>query len=318
MLPLKQLVPIDIAGWQVDEEFAVFPQGARAKEAVFCPANPSGDCLVPSKRYLFKRSKASYPDQFWGEIVAYRIGCILEFEVPPAFAAWNSATAICGALIEWFYDDGREVSVHAGDFLARVHDDFDRDRGTTHNMRDNMQLLRALSMRGAIQENSWRQWWVNALAFDALIGNTDRHQDNWTMLFSTSTKGTVNFGKARLSPLFDNGTSLGHERFTDKVRDWNQSQFENYVNKGTHQVRWSLDEPKLRGHFDLLARALNEWPDTKQYLITRISQITERDLENTINDLRRLDLPIPYCEDRHQFICKLLRIRLLKLKDLLL
>lgn len=42
-----------------------------------------------------------------------------------------------------------------------------------------------------------------------------------------------------------------------------------------------------------------------------------QNFENTIADLLRLDLPIPYCEDRHQFICKLLDIRLLKLKDLL-
>jgi hypothetical protein len=317
MQPLKQLVPIDIAGWQVDEEFAVFPQGARAKEAVFCPVNQSDTCLVQSKRYLFKRSKACYPDQFWGEVVAYRVGCVLGFDVPPAFAAWNSTTNISGALIEWFYDDGGEVSVHAGDFLTRVHADFDRDRGTTHNMRDNVQLLRALSMGGAIQENSWRQWWVNALAFDALIGNTDRHQDNWTILFSTSTKGAVNSGRARLSPLFDNGTSLGHERFTDRIRDWSQSQFENYVNKGTHQVKWSLDEPNLKGHFDLLERALQEWPETKQHLSTRISETTVQDFENTIDDLLRLELPVRYCEDRHQFICKLLHIRLLKLKDLL-
>gem|GEM_PF-4979553 len=42
-----------------------------------------------------------------------------------------------------------------------------------------------------------------------------------------------------------------------------------------------------------------------------------QDFENTIDDLLRLELPVRYCEDRHQFICKLLQIRLLKLKDLL-
>lgn len=310
----KQYAPIDIATWQIDEEFAVFPQGARAKEAVFCPADCRHDCLVRSKRYLFKRSKASYPDQFWGEVVAYRVSIVLGVSVPPAFAAWNSKTGISGALIEWFYDDGREVSLHAGDFLTRLHDGFDRDRGTTHNMRDNIQLLRALSKEGAIPENSWRQWWVDALAFDALIGNTDRHQDNWTILFRTSVGGATDFAKARLSPLFDNGTSLGHERFVDRICNWTESRFEIYVNKGKHQVKWSLDEPDLNGHFDLLQRALAEWPETRQFLSARLMSLTEQDFESAIYDLLYLDLPVPYCEERHQFICKLLKIRLRKLK----
>jgi len=79
----------------------------------------------------------------------------------------------------------------------------------------------------------------------------------------------------------------------------------------------SVDEPNLKGHFDLLERARQEWPDTKQHLSTRISETTVQDFENTIDDLLRLELPVRYCEDRHQFICKLLQIRLLKLKDLL-
>lgn len=52
----------DVADWESDAEFGVFPQGARAKEAVFAPNYPKEPVIVPGKRYLFKRSKRSYPD----------------------------------------------------------------------------------------------------------------------------------------------------------------------------------------------------------------------------------------------------------------
>lgn len=69
--PLIQAAVFDVADWEVDAEFGVFPQGARAKDAVFAPSPPPEFVITPGKRYLFKRSKRSYPDQFWGEVVAY-------------------------------------------------------------------------------------------------------------------------------------------------------------------------------------------------------------------------------------------------------
>jgi len=152
--PLKQTSLIDVATWEVDAEFGVYPQGARAKDAVFAPDVPTEACLVANKRYLFKRSKRSYPDQFWGEIVAYRIGCLLGVEVPPAFVSWNSSKGTCGALIEWFYVDGNESYTHAGDFLQKLQPDFDRERGSTHNLRQNEILLRALTRAKLLEQGN--------------------------------------------------------------------------------------------------------------------------------------------------------------------
>lgn len=228
--PLIQTAVFDVADWEVDAEFGVFPQGARAKDAVFAPNQPPESVITPGRRYLFKRSKKSYPDQFWGEVVAYRVGCLLGVQVPPAFAAWNSQTGHCAALIEWFYD-GSEAFVMAGDFLQKIQSDFDRNRGTQHNLLDNMRLLRMLAIPKVL-EPGWRQWWVDALLFDALIGNTDRHQDNWGLIFYRAGQET----RCRLAPLFDNGTSLGHERFTSHVGDWNDGNYGRYIANGTHHV----------------------------------------------------------------------------------
>lgn len=310
---LVQTGLIDVTAWDVDSIFAIFPQGARAKEAVFSPNSPDQACIVPNKRYLFKRSKRSYPDQYWGEIIAYRVGCAFGVEVPPAFAAYNSHSEICGALIEWFYVDGEEVSMLAGDFLTKIQPGFDRDRGTMHNLRDNTKLMRALSAQKFLTENAWKQWWVNALAFDALIGNTDRHQDNWGILFRSSGDQQA---VGRLSPLFDNGTSLGHERFTHIVRNWQESDFDRYITRGTHHVSWSLEEPRTKKHFDVLQLALTEWPETKSVLSAMVAGLSEDTLREALHDLPHLPLPVALSTERHQFVSKLLNKRLLLLQQI--
>jgi hypothetical protein len=94
------------------------------------------------------------------EVIAYRIGCLLGLPVPPAFAAMRDGT--CGALIEWFYQDGKEAFTHAGDLLiAHIRPDFDRKEGNFHNLIDNMELLRQLNQIGLFNED-WRQWWTDA------------------------------------------------------------------------------------------------------------------------------------------------------------
>ncbi|WMJ08578.1 HipA domain-containing protein [Nitrosomonas sp. sh817] len=309
--PQIQAAIFDVASWEPDAEFSVFPQGARAKDAVFAPEYPAEPVIVPGKRYMVKRSKRSYPDQFWAEIVAYRVGCLLGVNVTPTFAAWNSRTNQCAALIEWFYDDGHESFVMAGDFLQQMHKDFDRKLGTQHNLLDNMRLLKLLAQNG-ILESGWRQWWIDALLFDALIGNTDRHQDNWGLIFTRSKQKI----SCRLAPLFDNGTSLGHERFTNHVSRWTDIDFQRYISKGRHHVKWSLKDP-IQGHFALLQRALEQWPDTREAAQARLN-FSSDDLSDAVVDLLKLDAINPLSNERLVFMLHLMRYRFTLLRNLLL
>lgn len=314
IVPLVQQGVIAIGSWEIDAEFGTYPQGARAKEAFYAPDGPSEAVVVPGLRYLFKRSKRSYPDQFWGEVVAYRIGCLLGVDVPPAFAAYHEGSGHCGALIEWFYRDGEETLVHAGDMLQSVvQPDLDRKQGRRHNLKDNIRLLRLLAQQGVLKMD-WRKWWVDALLFDCLIGNTDRHQDNWGFLFSRGGSTPA----CRLTPLFDNGTSLGHERFPLRVASWSPDQFARYVRKGTHHVHRSLDDPPgTRGHVELLSWMLAEWPETKDGARSRIAGIGIGEIREAIGDLLHIELPVPFGVGRMDFVLELLDLRLQGIKALL-
>ena len=316
--PLIQTAAFDVADWEVDAEFGVFPQGARAKDAVFAPVAPTEPVLVGGKRYLFKRSKRSYPDQFWGEVIAYRVGCLMGLEVPPAFAAFNSRTGYSAALIEWFYRDGAELFMLGGDFMQMVREGFDRDKGTQHNLQDVELLMRLLARTKALSQN-WRQWWVEGLLFDALIGNSDRHQDNWGLIFDAVGREPPNMPPCRLAPLFDNGTSLGHERFPERVVGWTDARLDQYINKGTHHVKSSLEpEHCVQGHFSLLRYVLNDWgPHTDLDLLRERIDFSQEDLILCIADLVHLPVPVPMTAARMRFACRLLVRRQALLRALL-
>jgi hypothetical protein len=315
--PLIQAQAFDVVDWEVDAEFGVFPQGARAKDAVFAPNPPPDPVLVGGKRYLFKRSKRSYPDQFWGELIAYRVGCLMGLAVPPAFAAFNSRTGHCAALIEWFYRDGAELFVLGGDFVQRLRPDFDRDRGSQHNLQDIEALMRALGQHGVLPQN-WRQWWAEALLFDALIGNSDRHQDNWGLIFASSGRQPPDMPSCRLAPLFDNGTSLGHERFPDRVADWSDARVDQYIRRGTHHVKSSLAPDQVNGHLTLLSHVVTDWAVQLDLASLRARiDFAEDDLNSCLADLAHLPMPEPLSGARMQFVCRLLNRRHALLKELL-
>lgn len=309
---LRQQHAIDVCGWG-DDEFGVFPQGARPKGACITPEQIHDGVLKPSWRYLFKKSRKCYPDQFWAEVVAYRIGCLLGVKVPPAFAAFDSGTGVCGALIEWFYDEGSAAFVWAGDYLQQQWPDFDRELGTTHTMQGNSTLLRSMAVtqlpEGRTFRQDWRRWWVEALIFDALIGNTDRHQDNWGFIFH-STEPIVT-----LAPLFDNGTSLGHERFTHKVQGWKAAEIEKYVDGGKHHVRWGFPAaPDARNPFELVRLALALWPKMLAQCREMLSFPPEAMAEYLV-DLTGVDLPVPLSGPRLDFMLRLLTCRYHKLRS---
>ena len=316
--PLVQIAGFDVADWEADAEFGVFPQGARAKDAVFAPDPPPEPVLIGGKRYLFKRSKRSYPDQFWGEVVAYRVGCLMGLVVPPAFAAFNSRTGYSAALIEWFYRDGAALFALGGDFMQKLRPEFDRGRGTQHNLQDVERLMRALVHTGALKQN-WRQWWAEALLFDALIGNSDRHQDNWGLIFDAVGREPPNMPPCRLAPLFDNGTSLGHERFPGRVAGWSEARLDQYIAKGTHHIKSSLElAVGIQGHAQLLRFVLKDWSTHIDLaLLSQRLDFSSNELISCVADLVQLPVPDRMTTERMQFTCRLLCRRHVLLRDAL-
>lgn len=203
----NDLIVID--SWRADPIYdGVFPKGAREKAVYFSPDEPGQDCIKPDWRYLFKlpRSADWCPWQFWVEVVAYRLGCLIGVPVPPAHAALNrkyqSGEDTYGALIEWFCDEREDVYTEGGQFMTESIENYDRKRGKQHNWK-------TIYSRRADIDNRLAHW-AGVFTLDSLIGNTDRHQDNWGCILKGAKKDPAK-GQSVYAPAFDNGTALGYE-----------------------------------------------------------------------------------------------------------
>jgi hypothetical protein len=138
--------------------------------------------------------------QIWSEVIAYKIGNLINVRVPRCLVA-RGRDGQLGALVEFFYGYpgvlGSPKFIHASDVLQRFITD--KKLGKPHSVRVNLAICVALKIPAAAE------WWGKTILFDALIGNTDRHPDNWGFLIYREGGGL----RWALAPAFDNGTSLG-------------------------------------------------------------------------------------------------------------
>jgi hypothetical protein len=219
---------IDVGDWQADEKYPIFPIGSKPKRAVICPEQEARPFLRPGHRYLFKAATGWQEQQLWSEVIGYELSRALGLNVPPALVAIDSRTGTAGVLVEFFYGypGVAETSrlVHAADFMQ---DHFvDGKKGRPHGLRENLALCRLLEAPNS------REWWGQALIFDALIGNTDRHPENWGFL-RTWQEGGTSMG---LAPLYDNGTSLGYNIRDAKLNQaWDEARVNTFILRGTHE-----------------------------------------------------------------------------------
>ncbi len=306
--PSDQIV--DIANWPVHEEYEVYPEGARVKTLRVCPSDTHHDFCIPGHRYLFKEAIKSakdssmprHPDQYWCEIIAFQIGRLMGLQVPPVFVAVNSITGVPGSLCEWFIGYTQEMeerSTAGGEHMQKMIEAYDREKGRQHNLMSIITFSRTLAIKRQLTHD-WREYWAQCLCFDALIGNTDRHQENWKVIWNSGQ------GTARLSPFFDNGTSLGHELFPQKFNQYmrDENMLLAYINRGCHQMRWHKDDKKRLPLIEGVKRYCRKYPEVVPRLIGRL-QWDDDALFRILSELATFHIQSPLTAERAAFIHKL-------------
>ncbi len=311
---------VDITSWAIGGSFAYYPDGSRAKFEVFCGSKTPYNFLIPNHRYLFKKtferkSGVIYYEQFWTEIIAYKLGRILGIEVPPSFLA-RYKDPVRGleyaSLIEWYYNYPGDVGCkvdRGGDFMSRAIPEYERKKGELHNFQTITEIFNEW-----LDVNKWQQKWAEILLFDAIIGNTDRHQENWEIYSYFDNKGDL---VEKLSPAFDNGTAMGYEiQNQDFVKKL--SNIEAYIDKGTHHMKWELKDKKNARHFELLEKLVAKFPDTENIIKAKLKV----DITKVYNDILQLtefdidDSKYALTKERANFIIKLIDFRYNKAKKM--
>jgi hypothetical protein len=278
-----------------------FPRGSRPKQW-YLVADPLHPFLLGGHRYLFKESIARSPVQYWSEIIAYHLGKLCGVTVPPTFVAVDGGRMVPGALSEYFLQypgkDPTEQFTHAIDHLVALQPDFDTKKGLHHNLESNLRLLslfeRFRQLVGGID------YFARTLVFDALIGNTDRHQENWGFIWSDyNARRSV-----RLAPAYDNGTSLGYEHVDQVLPGFTGARLDAYIKRGTHHMRIREGDQKKPAHVALC----EEFGRRHPYRIPMMLNVLRFDLAafgERLFHLTKFEVPTRFSHQRAEFVLRL-------------
>lgn len=126
-------------------------------------------------------------------------------------------------------------------------------------------------------DNSLFQGFIRIMVFDALIGEQDRHEENWGI--------TEKNGKYSISPLYDNGDSLLREfKNKDMLKKFQNGErdFDAYINRSKTLI-YKEDKKKRYKHFELIDFLNKNYHEMVKTEIDNLNKLTDNDIDLIVN-----------------------------------
>ena len=177
---------------------------------------------------------------------------------------------------------------------------------------------------------------IKTIIFDSLIGNSDRHQENWGFIMPyketelTGEEANRVFSKLKdrfkqikdllkknenfeldahvkvkilgmkgdYAPIYDSGCCLAREKTEDAVRQMlnDRTMFDSFINRGKSEIRWG-DKGEKINHFDLVSNIRMEFPAIVEKVINNIiSLYDENKIRNIVFNIDK-ELPEEFREE---------------------
>lgn len=312
----------DISLWEKHEYLGT--GGTRDKVVV---ENPNDNCLYYFKTSYIKKEK-NYTYEFWSEVIASELGTLLGFDILKYNVAANEHQTL-GCLSKLMIDTTVEQLDEGYKWIKRykhAYNTEDRDAYTFQLIDDTLKKL--------FPNEKFIEKLISTIVLDCIIGNEDRHQENWGIIISNkanikstksifSRKSPVPVSTYRFAPIYDSGSSLGRELRDEKVNQMLNDfvQLNAYINRGQSEIHWIGEHGKQK-HFDLIAKIANT--EYKYVIISELKRIKEKynkekiaEIVNHIDDC----LPEAYTlhkipQNRKELLIKLITLRIERLLSL--
>ena len=171
------MIPVpDVSSWE--EKFWYNTGGTRAKKYL---EKPDGG-LYYFKRSMEKPATATKPGkyfrfEFWSEIIAFQVGSLLGFHVLEYLPAIDGDHV--GCLCKDMIDVSKEELIAGFQYLQGFRPDFDPEKNENRCQYTFQFIETALKQYDL---SRFMPQILEIIVFDALIGNTDRHQENWAIV----------------------------------------------------------------------------------------------------------------------------------------
>lgn len=125
----------------------------------------------------FKKGQRNYKHEFWSEIIASEVGQLLGFDILPYHIAIRGN--IVGCISKSMINQASEELIEGGKYLQAFDNTFKPENIKLRNQYSFDLILNALV---TFNKEKHLKELIETILFDALIGNSDRHQENWAII----------------------------------------------------------------------------------------------------------------------------------------
>ncbi len=259
---------IDVSSWNEMQYYQT--GGTRSKKIL---QKPNTEELYYFKTSLNK-GEMDYKHEFWSEIIASKIGQYLGFNMLDYNIAYCNGEI--GCLSKSMIDSDKEELSEGIQYLMGtdpLYNPSDKSSYNKYTFSFIEKALKEYKLEQKIPEI------IKTIIFDSIIGNSDRHQENWGFIVSKNSldyksrkqfnkivdaaffKFILGFYKKKqnnktllnsylenvkgiYSPIYDSGSCLGREILDEKVIQMHtdSKQLEKYISKGVSEIRWNNEK----------------------------------------------------------------------------
>ena len=264
------IIPIPDAVIRQDE-----PMGSKDKFWCELPADLAG-----GGRWLFKQPRQE-PEKIehLAEKIAQEVAALIR--VPCARIELAEYKGIRGTISLDVQASG-EVLVHGNEIIAgRVmgYDRTKRRKTTDHTFERIRQAIMEVC-KGTCEEDM--KQFAGYLVLDALIGNTDRHHENWALLRRESKEGVT----YRLAPSFDHASSLGREmRDARRLLILRENRLDAYIQGGPGAIYLTALGEQAVSPMDLVRILADSLPEPFRPCLRALESVTSESVNAILNRL---------------------------------
>lgn len=230
---------VDVSQWQEAQEYTT--GGTREKCWLISPKSYT----LYFFKVSIKKGDKDYPTEFWMEIIASKIGAMLGLNMLDYNIAKRIDKIGCISKHMVAEDEGYalvELMYILAGFNNNYNPETDKEKFTIDFVYN---ALQAIGLEKNIKE------FIDVLIFDCIIGNQDRHQENWGLISPQEAKKHISKEEnhtgniklywvgSKVAPVYDSGSSLGREKDENTIKQMltDNLQTDAYINRYKPEIR---------------------------------------------------------------------------------
>ena len=228
--------------------------------------------------WLFKYPRGN-TGEHWAEKISAEVANLIG--IPHARVELAVFQNMKGSSTKSFVTVGQEL-VHGNQLLSWYVSDYDPDKEyyqSSHTLSNIWSVLDQLFTNYKSKKMAKIRL-AEYIVLDALIGNTDRHHENWGIL----RQRVDNKWKGLVAPTFDHASSMGRE-LRDGRRETllSQNRVGEYVSRGRGAIYWSVDDRHGLSPLELVRRAYSKYPDLLLPALRKVEKLNRESVETILN-----------------------------------